>query len=551
MPRLHSFAGATRIGVCSLMFAGAIGAPTVSAADTPVHRHEDGTSDALTRQLRDALGRRAGLAVDQTLRGLRALRDPSLMPLFSQLAVSDRLVLAKHGILGMAELENPPRVDLLMVKRIPSAAGKLDVLGEGLRAGLLSPQQLSEVAMWPELEPSMQVLVMGRLARSGATLDAAVLETIARSGTEHISPAALLASVELRQIKDAPKVDAPLDKLLESTAAERTLALGRLLEHIREQRLTGSADFVKKVLARKGESDDIRLAAISAGLAVAPADKGVDSAWDKLVESGALADKIRMGLIGLEEARGRRQDHVAPLAGSYFAALRKDKHELVKAIGAAGAAMEKAGAGKEGAGKEGAASDDEALRKAVIALVAHRHLPTLDWAERAAKTLGPGDASAVRVALIEASRPREQNDGIKVGAYEVAVRAARAAADADPGSLGPVLADAAQRGDEATAAAVLYGALQSVNPATVELAGLWEQAAGAGAARAMSASSLAKVLRARHAPSMTVEQSEELASIARVGNGLPEPARVQAAWLALRARGQERTALARIMADER
>jgi hypothetical protein len=386
----------------------------------------------------------------------------------------------------------------------------------------------------------MQVLVMGRLARAGTAPDVGVLETIAKSGADQISPAALLACVELRQIKDAPRVDAPLDKLLESNAPERNLALGRLLEHIREERLTGSADFVKKVLARKEESDDIRLAALSAGLAVAPSDKAVDAAWDKLVEVGGLADHIRLGMIGLEEARGRRQDKAAPLAASYFTALKKDKNELVRSIGTVGGALEKAGT-----------ADDEALRKGVLALVAQRHLPTLDWTERAAKTFAPGDASAARIALIEAARPQGVSDGIKVGAYEVAVRAARAAADADPGALGPLLAKAAQDNDEATAAAILYGALQSVNPATVELAGLWEQAAGSGAARAMSAQSLAKILRARHATTMTPEQGEELAAIARIGNGLPEAARVQAAWLALRARGQDRTALARIMADER
>jgi hypothetical protein len=545
MPRLHRLAGAAGIGICSLtLTSGALA--TSRAPDSPAHRRigDDDTSEVLTRQLREALGRKAGLAVDQTLRGLRALRDPSLMPLFSQLAGSDRLVLAKHGILGMAELENPPKIDLLMVAKIPSAAGKLDVLGEGLRAGLLSPDQLSEVAMWPKLEESMQVLIIGRLARSGSTPDASVLETIAKSGGDNITPAALLACVELRQIKDGPRVDAPLDKLLESTAPERDLALGRLLEHIRQERLTGSADLVKKVLDRKEENADIRLAALAAALAVAPTDKAVEGAWSKAVESGGLADRIRLGLIGLEEARERRQDKVGPLAASYFAALKKDKNELVKAIGTVGAAMEKAG-------DKATDKDHEALRKSVLELVAERHLPTLDWAERSAKTFPPADAAAVRVALIEASRPREQNEGIKVGAYEVAVRAARAAADTDPGSLGPVLSSAAQRNDEATAAAVLYGALQSVSPGAVDLAGLWEQAAGAGAPRALSASSLAKILRARHSDNLTPAQGDELASIARVGNGLPEPARVQAAWLALRARGQDRTALARIMADER
>ncbi len=551
MPRPHRTAHAVRIGICSLalgagLVAGAVAAP--GAALSPV---EDATSDALVRQLREALGRKAGLAVDQTLRGLRVLRDPSLKPLFAQLSTSDRLVLAKHGILGMAELLEPPSVDLLMVKKIQTAAGKLDVLGEGLRAGLLSPQQLGEVAMWPDLDKSMQVLVIGRLSRAGTPPDTGVLETIAKSGPDQISPAALLACVELRQIKDGPRFDEPFDKLLESNAPERDLALGRLLEHIREERLTGSADFIKRVLARKGESEDLRLAALSAGIAVAATDKAVTGAWDRAVEEGGLADHIRFGLIGLEEARARRGDHAPALPASYFAGIKKDKSELVKSIAAVGSALEKSGPAPSGATTTSGFADDENVRTSIVALIAQRHLPTLDWAERAAKTLGPGDASAVRVALIDAARPRGSNDGIKVGAYEVAVRAARAAADADPASLNPVLADAGQRADEATAAAVLYGALQSVNPATVELAGLWEQAAGAGAARAISAQSLAKILRARHAQSMTNDESEQLASIARIGNGLPEPARVQAAWLALRARGQDRTALARIMADER
>src|SRR5687768_13024350 len=220
--------------------------------------------DLLVAQIRAALIESTDQRLDVLLRALRRVRDPGLRPLFAQLAASNRPILRVHGILGMAELESPGRIDMLLVKRLPDPREQLVVLGEALRAGMLPPEQLGDVARWPGLDPTLVVLVLGRLERAGVAVEPAAFDAfmippdpMPEGGVDPMP--ALLATLErLQQASASPGVPAPetgvLDDLLTAPpSAERERIAVILLEYIRQERLTASAALPLRLLAEAGE----------------------------------------------------------------------------------------------------------------------------------------------------------------------------------------------------------------------------------------------------------------------------------------------------------
>src|SRR5262245_53161231 len=79
---------------------------------------DEATIEALIDHVRQALLDPSDQRLDVLLRSLRRVRDPSLRPLFVQIAASERPILRVHGVLGLAELESPQRIDMLLVKRL-------------------------------------------------------------------------------------------------------------------------------------------------------------------------------------------------------------------------------------------------------------------------------------------------------------------------------------------------------------------------------------------------------------------------------------------------
>ncbi|HVZ93377.1 MAG TPA: hypothetical protein VG797_02595, partial [Phycisphaerales bacterium] len=71
---------------------------------------------------RDRTGQVSRRAREELLFSLRQLKDQRLKPLFAELAASKRADFRRHGILGLAELSEDHRLNVLMVAKLEDPA---------------------------------------------------------------------------------------------------------------------------------------------------------------------------------------------------------------------------------------------------------------------------------------------------------------------------------------------------------------------------------------------------------------------------------------------
>lgn len=515
--------------VCGAAAAGALW-PSPAAGGAGRERAEgraDPIDDALVDLLRDALVKRQDAGQIRLMQALRQLRDPALRPLFAQMAAGERPLLRIHGILGLAELETPARVDLLLVKKITEPRGQLLVLGEAMRSGLLETAQLQDVIRWPGLDDTQVVLILGKLRRSGAAIDAAELKRYAEGKNQ---AAAAFAAMELLQAGgEAPAggAESPaLDRVLSLNPADRedSEALSQVLTHIREERLTRLAPLARKLWERLEGDSAGRGEAARTLLTLRPADEETLKDWGQTYRAADLAGRIRLGIWALEVALAGPKECSAEV----FAPMLADQTELVRTIGAMG----------------GAVIHDTSVTPAAMALIAQRHRASAEWALQLAERRPPEEAGLIRLRVVEVcgSALKDQPD-----LFEPVARGACALAREVPDAWRDQVRSALNAGDEAQAMALLAGAFQVQNTG---IGAMVEGLLGADREASMPrASGLICLLRAKHAPQLGAGEFNRLAAIAMGTGTLPEAYRVQAAWLALKCRGEQRVALARVLAD--
>jgi len=530
-------------------------------AAAPEENWAEPSSEALTQQLAAALLAHTDAEQDALLRSLRRLRDPGLRALFARIAAADRAVLRVHGVLGLAELESPPRVDLLLVKRMPDPREQLIVIGEALRAGMLPTDQLEDIVRWPGLDPALVVLVMGRLQRAGVNVDPAALDAFIRADHRE---AAIYAALERGErasdtVGGAAAAIAVLEGVLAlpRTDPDAAATIGDILRYIREERLARSAWFAQRILADAsgarpgeppddGESDSLKFEALRTLLVVAPADPATLEAFRARFESGDAAARRGLALAVLEATV--EQPLLPPyLAGPPAPALPPALFDLLRAGGDPSLrAMADAGE----AAMLGATPAPPAAPDRIAALLAHEPDPaTLGWALLAAGRLDAPAASQVRLAVLNSVLGvHRHRDDLR----PAAAAAAAALAESDPDALLAPLAAALAERDILAQNIVLAGALRAANPDAARLA------APPVPLRPLDDSplveSMAALLRTRRGTSISEADFRTLArtAVGEVADAqdfvMPAALRVQAAWLALRARGQQRIALARVLA---
>lgn len=516
-----------------------VAVPCAPPAGRTLARGPDTTTDALVTQLRSALVDRRDGGQDRLMAALRQLRDPALRPLFAQLASGDRPLLRVHGILGLAELDTPARVDLLLVKRIEDPRDQLVILGEALRSGLLEPAQLQDVVRWPGLDETLVVLILGKLRRlpGAPPVDLADLRRLLYGPNQ---AAGVFAALELVQAGEsigapgagvegeqgaahAPPPPTPLDRVLalDPGAKDDAAAMLRVLAYIRDEHLTRLLPFALRLSERMSVDPGARLEAAAALVSLAPGNADVLSAWGVAYRATDLPGRIRLGLEALEAARLSEGRCPAEL----FDLPSADESALLKAIGAAGAAV------VSGRGQA----------ESALALIQQRHRQTMDWALRLAGMLSAAEARTLRLGAVQAAAGvlKTQAD-----LFEPAARAAAALAAESAGDWRNAVSMAVEENDEPLAIALLAGALRSGAPVSAE--GLIP---AESAGDCPTAATLADLLRFRGLPEPAPADFDRLAAIALGAGGLPEAYRVQAAWLALKCRGEQRVALARVLAE--
>jgi hypothetical protein len=497
------------------------------------------TGQALATELRRMLTDRDGGGED-ALRGLRALRDPALAPLFSRLARGRLPTLRGPAILALTELRPEAGLDLLLVRELGPRA-KAEVVELAVQSGLVPPVQLRDLSRLPESEipPRLYVLIQCRLEGLGERCESGRLAGIAAANDP--VPAAL-ATLLLGGLGDDTAPRQPLERLLDEAASSGgQQRLREVLTLVRSARLKSAAPFARRVLERFPDDRLLGFEAVSTLLIIDDDAARVGGLWQ--VQFGRAEDeggRQRLALAALDAADQRPESVTAEMLGT----LADQTSPLLRATGRVLEAFR----GQAAAQPQGDAAAP--VLQAMLALAEMSHAPTLAWLLRWAAHRPGEQADRVRLAIVE-----RWAGSTTEGLAPAAVLAASELASSRPALLEPVLAAAIKAGDERSAESVLRGVLDR-RPAeqgdgeAAALADLPAKLLGAGGRwPGATTEALAAVIRVRLSRQ---PDAEAVAQVERVALGLGQlapAARAQAAWLALRQTQQDRSALARLLAE--
>jgi hypothetical protein len=445
------------------------------------------------------------------LLGLRRLRDPALSPFFGTLLTSKDSRLRRQGLLGLAELNDPPSLNFMDLARLPDPAERAAALGESLSLDLVQEAQLHDLLEIEQLDPYVELVVRGRLP--GAA-DAERLRTLAGSGgpVQRVIAALLLAKAG-----DASLLAGSSTELLALEEPARGAKVGLLLEHIRREKLTGAGPVLQGVLKVYGEDATLRADILRTWLLSDSAS--ASEAWTQtLASSGELSSVLRLAMAALDSAAGVKPELFAQL-------LESDRPALVRTIAEAGLAI---------ASKSG---EPAALAK----LGAAAYGPADLWIVQSSRAWPEAWTRAACGAILD----RAQGSGGE-GSFSDALPGAverLALLEGQPG-LREAVASAVTRRDDRAASALLSGLLLARSGV------LWETAKPVrwpgGSSKA-----LATVIEARSDPAFA-KDAARMKRLAQVASGvegrLPPQVEVQAEWLHARLSGEGATTIARVVA---
>src|SRR5690606_19763274 len=125
--------------------------PVEEAVARPQPDDARATAQRLIDRLAQQLNGNDGREADQALRGLRACRDDRLTPLLTRLASGQRNNVAVGALLGLAELSDPPRLDVSRLSDLDPRL-RLPVARVAFLSGYLDAPRLGQIASWGEID---------------------------------------------------------------------------------------------------------------------------------------------------------------------------------------------------------------------------------------------------------------------------------------------------------------------------------------------------------------------------------------------------------------
>jgi len=449
---------------------------------------------------------------DSALAALRLLRDPELQPLLGRLASSSSPILRRHGILGLAELETPPRLRPVLLSTVSSSTERAFIIGEALAEDLLTVDDMETMLKSGGLEPYLEVVLRGAVGAAGRAPGTDRLRELGEDPSAIVACPALLI---LCAAGDSAAGERLVDRIAAAPAPERGALVAALLDQIRRDRRSGCRESIARVHELVRGDPAASLDAIRAWMMVDPASASPE--WQKAFHTATeLSTRLRFALVGLESSPG------APPAA--FEPLLADDSALVRDIGALARSV----------------AADDGIEDAVNAAAAHSYPPVEAWLVERLQQANESAAPEAWRAIIRAGMARDSSRAVTEGVAS----AARRLAPIDSPFLTEQLVTAARKNDRVMCQALLTGMLRAV-PAPA-----WEASTVAAWPDRVT-ESLALVVAARSDPAFPKDGSAgtRLTEAAVGRSGLPEALRAQAAWLAARVQGQEDEAIARIVAD--
>ncbi len=497
----------------------AAAAPEVDAVRVP-------TVESVTGAFQRLLFAQSPVSRHRVLRSLRRLRDPELRSLFVEFATRDDPQMRQQGILGLAELHDPPVIDTILIKQVRDPGEQALLLGEALRQDLLRLEDIRDLTRWPDLDPSVRVLVLGELRRRGDEIGAERFRGFLNRDDLDDTPAvAIFAALQLdAAVGDAGAHDeilASLERILDLDPGRRGTVLSVVTEHIRDWSLVGGRPILEHLIDDPDVAPKLRFDAFWALLQIAPDDDDVVRRWIEHLDAvDGLGERLRFALATLRVAERQGQRLDVRITERFASA----DDSLLRAIGHTARRI----------------ADGERSHEALRPLVSQAHPASMIWALRLAERDPEISAGLVAYDILTTVRDRPERSEALVDA---ALIASTVGAGLEPEAFSDLVREAIDAGDAGLAGIVLAGALQSRDPQAVLLAEAIDS-------DNRSLDSIGTILRAKADRPPERDAFGPLGEVALGRGQLDDAARVQAAWLALSARRATRSALVRVL-DER
>jgi len=476
--------------------------------------HQPTPPELLAERIREEIAA-GGPRADRALAALRELRDPALRPLFSQLAAGPFPEQRWHGTLGRAELEVPPTLDPFLLAKLPTPEEQLVVVEAAWREGLLTIDGVRDLLARNDLAVPVEVFLRLADASTGAPTDAKRIAEL--SATSPLGPGTR-ARLSLLVLQGDREPGAPLPEglasLLTSGDLESLHTLTGVLDDAAQLSLQGALPLAEAALAALKSEPLVRAAALRTVLAIEPARAETEwiDAFDERVYG--FAERLRLALIAVREP---------DVPESALERLSASEEPLIAAIGDTALGLRRG-------------EVDAAVR-----LVNMRYLQALAWLVERARDMESTDAERTLLAVIDLATDTPNGNWEQT---EQIIRAAEALAARNPESFLARMRRAVEAGDRRTEQVMLLGALRPAGESVCTMA--------LGAASADPECQALAMLAAARATdgASSPELVERLQAVAGGEGALHAARRVQAAWLALRLTGDERLALARILAPD-
>lgn len=462
---------------------------------------------------------------NEALAALRRLRDPRLRPIFVRLSADaspDRVI---GALLGMADLEDPPRVDVVRMAELSNENARAGAVGLTLRLGYLDPDGLERVANWPNLGDTLETLLMAELLGVGRSPSPARLAELSRSEEPLARTLALLLEGGL----DAEGQHELADKLLGELQGQQALmerVFDPVLLALRRAEAVNAAPFVKRIGDQAAGEMGLEREVLRTLATLEP--EAARQRWiDAYRSTESLARRFSLGLAAI---------HTNGAMGSeVYTTLIESGNPTLGAMGRAALAM--LGVAEAGSGNQEAVD-------ALIALLDTNYEQATTWTVEQGRTIkGEWRIRFAQQLLRWAGRNNEQSPRGALLAYE----GARQLAGADPAALRRELDRIAESGDDVLLHAALRGIIEAPERGRVWSASnepKWTSRQTA--AIATICAGLFDLKDELDQPEsdetaidwgMEDEQAQALTArlieAATVPGSLSEPSRVQAAWLAL------------------
>lgn len=390
--------------------------------------------DQLIRQIADLIYSNNAAVSTDALTGLRQLRDPRLRPIFVQLSADQSVDRVFSALLGMAELETPPRVDVVRMAELPSANTRAGAVGMTLRLGYLDPDGLARVVNWPQLDNSLEALLIAELIGTGRPAPPSRLAELARSEETLARTLALLLQDNLSAEAQQELADSLLNDL---KGRERFMerVLNPILLALRSAKLPSTTPFVTRLGERITNELALEQEIILTLAAIAP-DAARQRWMTSFTQTSSTARKFSLGLAALL-AEGK-------LSETVDRALIESNDPTLAAMGKASSAIREANA----------TAARQATVDALIALLDTRYDQATGWVIQAGSNLEtPWRIHFAQQLLRWGSRASEQSTRAAVLANE----GSRLLARDDAKALRQELDRLVEQGEEPMIRAVLFG----------------------------------------------------------------------------------------------